>query len=49
VLAECGDSEEIAYADIDPEHCEQVRAGAMNFLTARRPQMYDLLAPSGAE
>lgn len=49
VLAECGGGEEIAYADIDPEHCEQVRNGAMNFLSARRPQMYDLLASFGGE
>lgn len=43
LLAECGDGEEIAYADIDPEHCEQVRGGAMNFLKARRPEMYGAL------
>ncbi|MDI2098651.1 carbon-nitrogen hydrolase family protein [Ruicaihuangia caeni] len=49
VLAECGDGEEIAYADVDAEHCERVRAGAMNFLNARQPQHYGLLVSSGAE
>jgi predicted amidohydrolase len=49
VIVECGDGEEIAYADIDPEHCDNVRSGAMNFFTARRPEMYGSLVASGAQ
>ncbi|GAA3934663.1 carbon-nitrogen hydrolase family protein [Microbacterium soli] len=50
VLVECGDGEEIAYADVDPEFCDSVRGGAMNFFGARRPEMYaSLAAPKAAE
>lgn len=49
VLAECGDGEEIAYAEVDSEYCEKVRSGAMNFFNARRPEMYGSLATSEAQ
>ncbi|MGW4125229.1 carbon-nitrogen hydrolase family protein [Nocardia sp. NPDC004711] len=49
VLAECGDREEVAFAEVDPLLCAQIRDGAMRFIQARRPELYSSLGAEAGE
>lgn len=43
IIAECGSGEEIAYAEVDTEFCEQVRHGPVGHMKSRRPEYYGAL------
>lgn len=43
IIAACGAGEEIAYAEVDTEFCEQVRHGPVGHMKSRRPEYYGAL------